>query len=46
MGAIVKTIKAQKTYLANRVNGGSLKMQDACLEPGATYMVTITKVES
>jgi hypothetical protein len=38
------TIKAQPVYLANRKIGGSIKVQNVCLEPGVVYEITIKKL--
>ena len=40
---IEKIIKAQPVYLANHKKGGSIKLQDVCLEPGQRYCITIKK---
>lgn len=37
-------IKAQKVYLKNKKIGGSIKIQNVCIEPGAIYEITINKI--
>ena len=43
---IIKEIKAQKVVnKKGYVSGGTIKVQDICLEPGVKYKVTINQIE-
>jgi len=42
---IIKEIKAQKVVnKKGYVCGGTIKVQDICLEPGVKYKITINKI--
>ena len=45
MSSISKKIKSQPVYnKKGNVIGGSIKLQDCCLEPGVTYHITINRI--